>query len=66
MTEHPAVFQERLLRDKHNLILENEKLRALLHRMYDWASASNDWRPDAKLGRDVRAALDHQQKEGEK
>jgi len=42
---------------------EIERLRALLHRMYDWASASNDWRPDARLGRDVRAELDgiHQQ-----
>jgi hypothetical protein len=31
-TEHPAVMQQRLLEEKHNLILENEKLRAALEK----------------------------------
>lgn len=34
---------------------EIERLRKLLDRLHDWASASNDWRPDSQLGRDVRA-----------
>ncbi len=34
-TEHPAVMMERLLQEKHNLILDNEKLRAALRMIAD-------------------------------
>jgi hypothetical protein len=36
---------------------EIERLRAALQRLHDWASTSIDWRPDAPLAREVRAAL---------
>lgn len=37
---------------------DNDRLRMVLKRLYDFVSVSNDWRPDSKLARDVRAALD--------
>lgn len=35
-----------------------DKLLAVLNRLHDFISASNDWRPDSKLARDVRQVLD--------
>lgn len=34
-----------------------QKLRSTLERLHDWASSSNDWRPDSPLGREVHAAI---------
>ena len=34
-----------------------DDLLAVLNRLHDFVSASNDWRPDSKLARDVRQAL---------
>lgn len=47
-------LQHRIL----TLEAKNEQLRAALERLHDWASASNDWRPDSRLGRIVIAALE--------
>ena len=40
-TEHPAVMMQRLLEEKHNLILDNERLRQALTVIHEITQETN-------------------------
>lgn len=44
MTEHPAVMMQRLLEEKHNLILDNERMRQALNRVMIAGNHIANWR----------------------
>lgn len=46
-TEHPAVMLERLLQEKHNFILENEKLRSIIDRLLTAGNHIATYKTDA-------------------